>query len=72
MADEPSAAQRSAALRSYGLDPTSSVEARVQETPAAVLKMFADEGLSTTSHPLTAVERRQLSSAIASLPPLSR
>lgn len=71
--DEQSPAQRIDALRSHGLDPASSLESRIKETPAAVLKMFTDAGLGTpTTHVLTAMERRKLSAAFAGLPPLHR
>lgn len=73
MTGAQSPAERTDALRKYGLDPASSFESRVKETPAAVLKMFTDEGMGTpTTHPLTAVEKRKLASAFASLPPLHR
>lgn len=73
MTDEQSPAQRADALRHHGLDPASPLEARVKETPAAVLKRFADAGLGApTAHDLTAAERRKLSTAFAALPPLHR
>jgi hypothetical protein len=73
MAGEQSPAQRTDALRKYGLDPTSSLESRVKKTPAAVLKMFTDADQATpTAHDLTAMERRKLSTAFAALPPLHR
>jgi hypothetical protein len=54
-------------------DPASSLESRIGETPAAVLKMFAEGGLGTpTAHALTAEERQKLSRAFAALPPLHR
>jgi hypothetical protein len=71
--DAPPAAQRAEVARRYGLDPTSSLDSRVRETSAAVLKMF--EGLggpAPTAHALTQEERRQLAAAFAALPPLHR
>jgi hypothetical protein len=73
MVSEQSPAQRTDALRMYGLDPASSLESRVKNTPAAVLKMFADTGQPMpAAHELTAGERRKLSTAFAALPPLHR
>jgi hypothetical protein len=73
MAEQQSPAQRTDVLRHHGLDPASSLESRVQQTPATVLKMFADAGQATpTAHVLTAVEQRKLSTAFAGLPPLHR
>ena len=73
MADEQSTAQRADALRRHGLDPASSLESRVRQTPATVLKMFTEAGQPPpTAHTLTAVERRKLSTAFATLPPLHR
>jgi hypothetical protein len=70
---EQSPAERIDALRRHGLDPASSFESRINETPAAVLKMFTGAGLGTpTHHVLTAVERRKLSNAFAGLPLLHR
>lgn len=73
MAAEQSPAERADALRHHGLDPASSLESRVKQTPATVLKMFTEAGQPTpTAHTLTAVERRKLSTAFATLPPLHR
>ncbi len=73
MAGAQSRAQRTDALRDHGLDPASSLESRVKETPATVLKMFTDAGQATpTAHALTAMERRKLSNAFAALPSLHR
>jgi hypothetical protein len=73
MTNEQSPARRAGEHRNHGLDPASSLGSRVHETPAAVLKMFTDEGLSTpAAHALTALERRKLSAAFAALPPLHR
>jgi hypothetical protein len=71
--DGQSPAQRTGALRHYGLDPASSLESRVGETAAAILKMFTEDGQAApTAHSLTAVERRKVSAAFAALPPLHR
>lgn len=73
MTNEQSPAQRGDALRTHALDPASSLESRVKEAPAAVLKMFTDAGeAAPTSHALTPVEQRKLSTAFAALPPLHR
>jgi hypothetical protein len=73
MPDDQSPAQPTDAYRSHGLDPASSLESRIKETPAAVLKMFTDSGLGTpTAHALAAEERQKLSKAFAALPPLHR
>ena len=69
--DDPPAAQRAETMRRYGLDPTSALKSRVRETPAEVLKMFADDGQAApTAHALTDEERRKLEAAFATLPPL--
>lgn len=71
--DDPPVAQGAEAARRYGLDPTASLESRVRETPAAVLRMFEENGAAhPTSHALTEKERRKLASAFAALPPLHR
>jgi hypothetical protein len=71
--DAPSPAQRADAARRHGLDPTSSLESRVKETPETVLKMFDEPGATVpTAHALTEAERRKLSAAFAALPPLHR
>lgn len=73
IADEQSPAERADALHHHGLDPVSSLESRVTQTPATVLKMFTEAGQPTpTAHTLTAVEQRKLSTAFATLPPLHR
>jgi hypothetical protein len=74
MADDvPSPAQRADAVRRHGLDPTSSLGSRIKETPATVLKMFEEAGEAVpTAHALTEAERRKLSAAFATLPPLHR
>ena len=65
--------QRADALRRHGLDPTTSLESRVKETPPSVLKMFEGlGGAAPTAHALTDAERRKLSAAFAALPPLHR
>ena len=69
----PHAAQRDEVARRYGLDPTSSLDSRIRETPTAILKMFDDVGTAPpTPHVLTEEERRKLSAAFATFPPLHR
>jgi hypothetical protein len=69
--DDPTETRRSETLRQYGLDPTTSLESRVRETPAPVLKVFAIAGLpAPTHHALTEPEQRKLAAAFAALPPL--
>ena len=68
---EESRAQRAEALAKYGFDPSTALESRIGETPAAVLKQFKDAGAKPTDHVLTPVERRKVSRAFAALPPLS-
>jgi hypothetical protein len=54
-------------------DATTPLESRITDTPASVLKMFADAGEpAPTPHVLTADERRTLAAAFAALPPLHR
>ncbi len=73
MTAEQSPAERTDTLRRYALDPASALDARITDTPASVLKMFAEAGLgSPTAHTLTAAERVKLSAAFAALPPLHR
>ncbi|MCW3052152.1 MAG: secreted protein [Chthonomonadales bacterium] len=69
----PQAARYTETARRYGLDPTSSLDSRVQDTSATVLKMFEEAGVARpSSHLLTEGERLQLSAAFAALPPLHR
>ena len=68
---EESSAQRAEALAKYGFDPSTSLESRIGETPAAVLMAFKDAGTKPTAHFLTAGERQKVSRAFAALPPLS-
>src|SRR5258705_1178600 len=68
---EGSKAQRAEALAKYGFDPSTSLESRIGETPAAVLKAFKDAGTKPAAHVLTEVERQKVSRAFAALPPLS-
>jgi hypothetical protein len=75
VAEEPGPAveRRAETLRRFGLDPTSSLESRVRETPASVMEMFAEPGAAApTPHVFTPAERRQLSAALDALPPLHR
>jgi hypothetical protein len=71
MAGQQSNAQRAEALARYGFDPSTALESRISETPAAVLKQFKDAGAKPTAHALTAVERQKVRRAFAALPPLS-
>jgi len=69
----PSASAQAEVIHNYGIDPSSPLESRVKETPAAVLKMFEGIGpTAPTPHPLTEAERLQLKRAFAALPPLHR
>jgi hypothetical protein len=69
----PRGDQRTETLRRFGLDPTSSLESRVRETPASVMEVFAEPRTpAPTPHVLTQAERRQLSAALDALPPLHR
>jgi hypothetical protein len=71
--DDPPDDQRAETVRRRGLDPTSSLESRVRETPAAVLKMIEENGQAPpTAHTLTEAERRTLSAAFAAFPHLHR
>jgi hypothetical protein len=71
--DDAPPAQRADAVRRHGLDPTSSLESRVKDTPAPVLKMFKElGGAPPTAHALTGEEKRKLSAAFAAIPPLHR
>jgi len=67
-----SKALRPDALSTYGFDPSTALESRIGETPAAVLKEFKDTGLTPTAYVLTAVERQKVSNAFATLPPLNQ
>ena len=69
---QESKAQRAEALAKYGFDPSTALESRIGETPAAVLNMFKDARAKPTAHVLTAVERQKVISALAALPPLTR
>ncbi|MEK6324962.1 MAG: hypothetical protein AABN33_25250 [Acidobacteriota bacterium] len=71
MRAEESKGQRDEALAKYGFDPSTALESRISETPAAVLKEFKDAGAKPTAHVLTAVERQKVIRAFAGLPPLS-
>jgi hypothetical protein len=64
-------AQRAEALGKYRFDPSAAFEARIGETPAAILKQFKDAGAEPTAHILTAVERQKVSKAFTALPLLS-
>ena len=54
-----SKSQRAEALTNYGLDPSTALESRISETPAAVLKEFKDAGANPTAHVLTAGDGRK-------------
>jgi hypothetical protein len=45
---------------------------RVQNTPATVVRLFEDAGMSPRAHVLTVTERRLVDQALAALPPLHR
>jgi hypothetical protein len=69
----PSATVSASTARRYDLDPRSPLDSRFRQTPASVLKMFADDGTNApTAHVLTDDERLKLANAFASLPPLHR
>jgi hypothetical protein len=71
--DASSPALRADACRRHGLDPTTSLAARVKATPATVLKVFQEAGAAApTAHALTEAERLKLAAAFAALPPLHR
>jgi hypothetical protein len=57
-------------LHTYGLNPASPFISRIRETPASVVKMFTDAGMSPRNHELTAEERLTVEKAFAALPPL--
>lgn len=69
---EESKAQRGDALSNNGFDPSTALESRIAEPPAAILKEFKDAGFKPTAHVLTAVERQKVSRAFAALPPLNQ
>eukprot|EP01037_Dinobryon_pediforme_P000865 gene865-870_t len=54
----------------YGLDPATALPNRIKETPADVIKMFKEAGMSPTQHQLSMAERVQVEKAFAALPPL--
>ncbi|WP_202909816.1 hypothetical protein [Mucilaginibacter pedocola] len=56
--------------KKYGLDPKSSLVSRLTTTPAYVMDIFRNAGMSPTEHQVTKDESRILSEAIAVLPPL--
>lgn len=67
------AASRHEVLLRYGIDPSSSIQSRLGDAPANVVKMFADSGMAKpTIHVLTDSERQKFSAALADLPPLHR
>ena len=69
----PAVDQRAETLQRFALDPTSPLESRVRETPASVMKMFAElDAPAPTPHRLTPAERKQLAAALDALPPLHR
>src|SRR4030095_16124057 len=71
VACDGSNAQRGEALAKYGFDPSSALESRIGETPAAVLEAFKNARNKPTAHVVTAVERQKLNRAFAALPRLS-
>jgi hypothetical protein len=62
--------QKSQIQRKYGLDPATPLTSRVQETPASVIKMFKEAGMSPSLHQLSPAERLKVEKAFAALPPL--
>lgn len=62
--------KKSQIQRKYGLDPATPLISRVQETPASVIKMFNDAGMSPRQHQLSPAERLTVENAFAALPPL--
>jgi hypothetical protein len=62
--------ERTMAYQRHGLDPAVSPPARVGTTPADVLTIFKDAGMSPVAHELSEIERRKFSAAFTSLPPL--
>jgi hypothetical protein len=69
---DPPTVQHAEVARRYGLDPASSLDSRVREIPAAVIKMFKEVGAAPVAHDLTEGERRKLSAAFMALPALHR
>jgi hypothetical protein len=64
------AAEQTQIQQAYKLDPAIPLAARVRNTPADVLKMFQDAGMSPRQHVLTDAERLIVANAFAVLPPL--
>jgi hypothetical protein len=62
--------QKSQIQRKYRLDPATALPTRVKETPADVIKMFEDAGMSPRQHQLSPAERLKVENAFAALPPL--
>jgi hypothetical protein len=62
--------ERTTAYHRYGLDPASSPPTRIRSTPAEVLKIFEEAGMSPVAHELSETERRKFSAAFTVLPPL--
>ena len=53
MTGEESGTKRAAALTNSGFDPSTALQSRNDDTPAAVLKEFKDPGATATAHVLT-------------------
>jgi hypothetical protein len=62
--------QKSQIQHKYGLDPATSLPTRIRETPAGVVKMFEDAGMSPRQHQLSSAELLKVEKAFAILPPL--
>jgi hypothetical protein len=71
--EDISALQRAEVDFRFGLDPATPLDSRVKDTPASVLKMFEEPGVTPpTAHLLACEDWRKLSAAFAALPPLHR
>jgi hypothetical protein len=62
--------QKSQIQHKYGLDPATSLPTRIKETPAGVVKMFEEAGMSPRQHQLSSAELLKVEKAFAILPPL--
>jgi len=62
--------QKNKVLHQYNLDPATGLSIRVKETPADVIKMFKDAGMSPRQHQLSSAELIKVEKAFAALPPL--
>ena len=64
--------QKSQIQHKYGLDPATALPNRIRETPADVIKMFKEAGMSPTQHQLSTAERVKVEKAFAALSPLNQ